>query len=422
MGLQAHRFANDPTLEACLAGTHRMLAGEPSHAAVRKVQQALIDANFGLPVFGPDGVYGPETADAVSRYKVAHHLSPSDGVVGPGTMAALDAQFQGESQPLPPTALGPGELDVESYIDAVREVEAAFASDTPEQILTRLRQLYYPGTNPNGLTARELAFDQLMLNSPTRVGVGGPRRLVSPGQIPGVFFRRLTDAAFDNAVPPQPPDNPGPNVVDTEGNRVDIGHALLTIDALTHTTTGQPYLSYGVPSIDPAWWVADVGIAAVWAERDAPDPPRVLPKLPSGDADVPGYWRMSAPDADLFGDVDGFAILELWQSIGGPLSDALTGYYLGGVGTDAAFRRRFRTFVAAHVGPPGSGADPFPGAPRAALLKRINRFNDLFSDGASALLRLSPPPAGSWVHAPAMFDRFLSWLFTKHAAEVSLHP
>ena len=94
MGLQAHRFANDPTLEACLAGTHRMLAGEPSHAAVRKVQQALIDANFGLPLFGPDGVYGTETADA--------------------------APFQGEGQTLPPTALGPGELDVESDIDAVR--------------------------------------------------------------------------------------------------------------------------------------------------------------------------------------------------------------------------------------------------------------------------------------------------------------
>ncbi len=96
MGLRAHRFANDPTLEACLAGTHRMQAGEPSHAAVREVQQALIDAGFGLPLFGPDGV-------------------------GPGAMAALDTQFQGEGRPLPPAALGPGELAVETYLDAVRE-------------------------------------------------------------------------------------------------------------------------------------------------------------------------------------------------------------------------------------------------------------------------------------------------------------
>lgn len=36
---------------------------------VRKIQQALIDEGFQLPVHGVDGVYGPETATAVSQFK-----------------------------------------------------------------------------------------------------------------------------------------------------------------------------------------------------------------------------------------------------------------------------------------------------------------------------------------------------------------
>jgi peptidoglycan hydrolase-like protein with peptidoglycan-binding domain len=421
MGLKAPRFAGDATLEKCLAGTHRMLIGEPSHPSVRKIQQALIDSGYGLPIHGPDGIYGSETEAAVHQYKADRKISPSDGVVGPLTIASLDDKFKNEMQPLPPSALGPGELDAESYIDAVRDVETAYSSDTPEQILTRLRQMYYPGTNPSGLTVREVAFDQLMLNSPIHETDGVTRRLVSGGRISQIMFKRLTDAAYDNAAPPLPPDNPGPNIVDVEGNRVDIGHALLTIDALTHTTTGLPYTAYGVPSIDPAWWVADVGSGAVWAELDAPEPPKVLPKLPSGEPDVPAYWKMSAPDADLFGDVDGFSILELWKSVGGTLSNVLTQYYLGGAGIDAAHQRRFRTFIGAHFGSPGTGTDPFPGAARAFWLKRINRFNDLFAAGPSALIQGSPPP-GKWKYSEKMFDRFLSWLFTRLAIETSLYP
>lgn len=422
MVLKANRFKGDLTLEACLAATHRMLLGEPAHPAVRKIQQALIDSGYGLPLLGPDGKFGAETEAAVHQYKFDRGISPSDGVVGPQTMASLDDEFRNETMPLPPSELGQGELDVESYIDAVRDVETAYASDTPEQILTRLRQMYYPGTNPAGLTFREAAFDQLMINAPILENNSLARRLVSGNRISGTMFRRLTDAARDNAVPPLPPDNPGPNVVDVEGNRVDIGHAFLTMDAQTHTTIGLPYITYGVPSIDPAWWVADVGSAAVWAELDAPNPPNVLPKLASGDPDVPGYWKMSAPDADLFGDVDGFSILNLWQGVGGALSDVLTQYYLGVADVDAACHRRFRTFIGAHFGDPGTDTDPFPGAARAAWLKRINRFNDLFAAGAGSLLVLSPPPLGNWKYSEKMFDRFLSWLFTRLAIEVSLHP
>ena len=230
----------------------------------------------------------------------------------------------------------------------------------------------------------------------------------------------MTASAFENNAPPQPPDNPGPYIVDADGYRVDIGHVFLTIDALTHTTAGIPYTNYGVPSVDPAWWVADIGIAAVWAERDGPDAPRVLSKLQSGDADVPGYFSMSAPDADLFGDIDGWSILELWKSTGGSLSDILTAYYLSNA--DAGFHRRIRTFVGDHFGDPDpTGLDPFPGAARAFWLRRINRFCDLFAAGSSALTTLNPPP-GTWVFAEQVFNRFLSWLYTQYKKETESHP
>ncbi|MFI1367429.1 peptidoglycan-binding protein [Streptomyces griseochromogenes] len=90
--LRAPRFAGDPVLEQCLAGTHRMLAPEEGRA-VMKVQAALIDLGFPLPRFGADGRFGDETGQAVSAFKRGQGLAPDDPVVGTGTMAALDRVF-----------------------------------------------------------------------------------------------------------------------------------------------------------------------------------------------------------------------------------------------------------------------------------------------------------------------------------------
>jgi hypothetical protein len=200
-----------------------------------------------------------------------------------------------------------------------------------------------------------------------------------------------------------------------------VGHVLLTIDALVHDVTGPPYTDFGIPSVDPAWWVADIGIAAVWAENDGPDPPRVLPKLPTGEADIEGYYKMSAPPADLLGDIDGVSILELWKSIGGPLSDVLIAYYLGGAGSPAVFQRRFRTFADLHFGPPNpTGPILFPGMVRPPWVARINRFNDLFDAGASSLV--STPVRRQWAFTDQVLDRFLAFVFTGHVRESALHP
>ena len=85
------RFAGDPVLEACLAGEHRMMAPETG-PAVAKVQQALLDLGFALPVSGADGAFSGETAAAVAAYKTDREIFPNDPVVGPKTMMSLDAE------------------------------------------------------------------------------------------------------------------------------------------------------------------------------------------------------------------------------------------------------------------------------------------------------------------------------------------
>jgi hypothetical protein len=90
--LRAARFAGDPVLEGCLAGTHRMLEPETGNAVV-KIQAALIDLGLMLPLHGADGIFGSETGQAVVTFKTGESLFPDDPVVGPGTMARLDAFF-----------------------------------------------------------------------------------------------------------------------------------------------------------------------------------------------------------------------------------------------------------------------------------------------------------------------------------------
>jgi hypothetical protein len=91
MPLTNPRFAGDPVLEACLAGQHRMMEPETG-PAVAKVQQALIDLGFPLPLHGADGTFSDETGAAVAAYKTDRQIFPNDPVVGPKTMAGLDAE------------------------------------------------------------------------------------------------------------------------------------------------------------------------------------------------------------------------------------------------------------------------------------------------------------------------------------------
>ena len=116
MPLTNPRFAGDPVLEACLAGEHRMMAPETG-PAVRKVQQALIDLAFALPVHGADGRFSDETGAAVTAYKTDRQIFPNDPVVGRGTMTSLDAEPQLAA---PPTSIHTRIARAEALVTGMR--------------------------------------------------------------------------------------------------------------------------------------------------------------------------------------------------------------------------------------------------------------------------------------------------------------
>src|SRR5690242_106806 len=92
MPLRNPRFSGDPILEACFEGQHRMQQGEVG-LAVMRVQAVLMNIGYSVGPGGADGIFGPETGNAVSAYKFDKRVSPNDPVVGPGTMHELDKEF-----------------------------------------------------------------------------------------------------------------------------------------------------------------------------------------------------------------------------------------------------------------------------------------------------------------------------------------
>jgi hypothetical protein len=100
--LRAPRFAGDPFLQDCADNVRTMRAPDRG-LAVKRVQAALVDSSLSVGDKGLDGSFGPDTAKAVSAYKADRGLVPSDPVVGPGTMARLDAELFFDPPELDPT-------------------------------------------------------------------------------------------------------------------------------------------------------------------------------------------------------------------------------------------------------------------------------------------------------------------------------
>ncbi|WP_174758206.1 peptidoglycan-binding domain-containing protein, partial [Alkalibacillus haloalkaliphilus] len=73
-------------------GQNGILRHGDSGEAVKMLQQALVDNNFypdiSAPNNGVDGIYGPNTEDAVRRYQIMNGLTV-DGIAGPETLSSL---------------------------------------------------------------------------------------------------------------------------------------------------------------------------------------------------------------------------------------------------------------------------------------------------------------------------------------------
>jgi Putative peptidoglycan binding domain len=96
--LNSPRFQGSDTLNKCLNGLRTMppqdgALPETDKEAVKKIQRALVDLGYLLSFDEVDGTFGNRTSTSVSRFKTDRGISPSNGVVGPKTMKALDNEF-----------------------------------------------------------------------------------------------------------------------------------------------------------------------------------------------------------------------------------------------------------------------------------------------------------------------------------------
>jgi hypothetical protein len=287
-------------------------------------------------------------------------------------------------------------VPADQFVAYLEEAEHAFAEDSPADLLSRIRNTYYSGFLVSQLLPDARAHGSRTLHGNPRLG--------------RTALRHLTARADENGVG----DNPSPYVLLPSGEQVDIGHLFLGLEALLHPRTTVPFSAYGVPNIDATGWVADVGMASVWTTRHAegaPDP-RVSRPLPAADRDA--YYMMSAPSADLLGDIDVFAVRAQWAlAAGQPLSAALRAYYLGRPGRPPGIRWRWRAFASVNrLAYRRAGGhltwDPawWPG-----WVRRVDRFNDVYGAGVGGSLwgTLTRPASRAWPETPYMLGLFLAW-------------
>jgi peptidoglycan hydrolase-like protein with peptidoglycan-binding domain len=102
--LKSPRFAGDERLEQVFDNSPAMRRGEVS-GAVAKIQQALIDDGFEMPIStqktgSPDGIFGRETKSTVILFQEKYSLE-TDGVVGRNTMRKMDELYAGPPRPEP---------------------------------------------------------------------------------------------------------------------------------------------------------------------------------------------------------------------------------------------------------------------------------------------------------------------------------
>ncbi|BDX31427.1 hypothetical protein TUM20985_19740 [Mycobacterium antarcticum] len=205
MAMRSARLSGDPVLNQCQAGTHRMLEPE-ANLSVMRVQEGLSVLGFFDGEF--DGFFGPVTGNAVSDYKVARSLSPSDPVVGPGTSSSLDDELFSD-----PPSLDPAFGEVSSFV--ARHVVEPFIGLTLAPLISA----------PLNSQRHDVgSFMLAALNSGFLVGI--------------VAASRVSDLLGDNRIPPDvkaaladlgPAAGQGRQFLGTDGNL----HEVVVVDDLS---------------------------------------------------------------------------------------------------------------------------------------------------------------------------------------------
>jgi hypothetical protein len=332
----------------------------------------------------------------------------------------------------------------------VRKVESIYKDDTREEIITRIRRLYYPRRKSNFVKdeSNTLKFDRLLPNAPNYEVVRGispvggiilsttisVERIVSRDKLKDDnVFDILTAQADENAKF----DNLSPYLVFSERDEmIDIGHMLLTLDALLHPGSEYPYSGqngYKIPTIDPASWVADIGIGSVWLSQklsgklDDSAPQNIktfsLPGSTPTQEEIDLFYKTSAPEPDIIGDVNGFGLFDKMRfesNNGKPLSQLLNEYYLPGDGMrSTSVKARWRTFsddFQVYFAYQGRIEGTFnvnnlTEEQKNQWISRIDKFNNLFGDGgAKGVTIFFRKPDWTWKYTKAMFERFTTYV------------
>lgn len=288
-------------------------------------------------------------------------------------------------------------IPIKDFIKYVKDVERANPGDSPSEIVSRMRIQYYDG----------IAFEQLIPDAHTADVVAGFDMPVIVKRTLGGISKdtrdHLTARADENAMG----DNPSPYIQLEDGTKLDAGHLLLGLDALIHPRTSIPYTNYLVPNIDPASWVADLGIASVWMTYHEMNekPHEDAPETSSLDANK--YFEISAPIEDIIGDVDSFGLYANFAvSEGKTLSQILTEYYV----TQPLVKHRWRLFCLSNNLIKDPNQKEWNSNARKDIIARVNLFADLYFAGeVGAILGvLTGPRTDEWKYTPTMVDKFLN--------------
>jgi hypothetical protein len=405
-----------------------------AHEAAHVVQQrAGVEVPHGLGRAGDRYErHADAVADRVVRGQAAEGLlgevaGSARGGRQAGGPAFVQRQIVSHTSTTAPTSNPKALIPLAKFIQYVEAVEKAYPSDSPTDIITRIRVQYYSGAAFESLIPDAHYEDTYWALHPDITW--SVSRTMEKSKIDKVdpdAYEHLTAHADENKIG----DNPSPYVVMPSGDKVDVGHLLLGLDALIHPRTGDPYAALGVPNIDPSSWVADIGIAAVWMTQheQAGSPPSDAPKKLAS-PDLNAYYQMSAPKEDLLGDVDSFGLhVQFASTAKQTLSQALRAYYIGSATSSAGVKQRWQTFCSKNaLGFTRSGSSiTWDAGVRAALIKRVDTFNDLYGAGKFGsiwnMLKQkvgATVPHRSWPHTPAVVDKFLDWVKTNVEAELS---
>ena len=432
VGGRAARLAALLHARAFAAGDTLAFAAPPDLASTAHETAHLIQQAYGaVPArLSQPGDAGERAAhDAAARVLARQDVRPALPRVRGRPRAAIQREY---SRTAPTGVTDPkSQIPLADFITYIQAVEKAFPRDDAYEILTRVRQMYYRGAG----------FDELIPDAPMYENflVGGvlQRRLLDQS-IGQDAWQHLTARADENAKG----DNPSPYLVLPSGEKVDIGHLFLVMDAFLHPRATSPYTNFGIPNLDPAGWPADLALAVYWtkyhddnkkAAGDAPIQPAT--------SDFEAYYRASAPESDLLGDADAFGPL-LEFAVAGPaskLSDALKAYFLGPSlmpkPAGAGINSRWRNFCIMNdfKYTQTAGKIAWDASIYTKWTPRIDRLCDLFEAGKTGAAKsliapiipgytYTPPAAKSWPYTRKALDHLLDYIKPKLEAEIAAHP